>query len=218
MFGNMKSSRICLPLIIALISIIGHSAGRADDLVYAFRGVLPPGASSHSSVSDGETFTAYFTIATEAMDSEPDPTVGDYNAAVMSGTLTFSGGYVSPLDFSNYDVLVFDNAGTGPVDGVSIRDVGSGVVFQASNRDLSILSSDSLPPAGTQVASGPDPDTLNFFQLTYADPGGSIEYGRTRGHQGGPGAKRNAGNALPRPCHGRTLPAFAGRRRQLDRP
>ncbi len=181
MYGISKTGGGILILLVACLAFIGSSTALADDLVYAFRGVLPSGASSHASVSDGETFTAYFTINPFTMDSDAAPEIGRYANAVVSGTLTFSGGYVASLDFSNYDALVFDNLGGEPVDGVSVRQ-GFDIVFQATTRDLSTLSSDALVAGGTEFASGPDPDTETYLQLIYADAGGTIVYDATSAH------------------------------------
>ena len=95
-----------------LVGFFTSSLSNADVVRYTFSGELPTGASQHSEVSDGETFTASFTVMRPGDDLFPDdPTLGLYGSAVVEGTLSFSGGYVSPLDFSGFNVVVGDNNG-----------------------------------------------------------------------------------------------------------
>ena len=170
---------------LTLLACLAMVAGpvTANDLVYSYRGVLPPGASSHSSVADGETFTAIFTIDPAVADADPLPERGIFPACGISGALVFSGGYVAPINLDGGTAVVFDNfSNDGEVfDGIQFR-LGDDVMMQASTRQLETIASDNLPAAGLEFDSSPDPDTINFVQLTYTDAGGTIIYTGSTAH------------------------------------
>ena len=161
---------------VSLSLIMGQQATFGDDRVFTFRGTLPAGSTSHSQVSDGETFTAIFTIDPTVGDNNPDSTVGVYPDSVLSGIVVFSGGYGAALDFSGYDVYVLNNAG-GVSDGVSVRNAsGTGNIVQAVTNELGTLVSDAMLPAGYEFASSPATTTAIDFQLQLTDTQGSINY------------------------------------------
>ena len=78
---------------------------------YTFTGEIPVGAmDTHSEIDIGETWVAFFFVDTSIPDVlDTDDERGFYPDAVINGSLTFSGGYVSSFDFSSFNVQVFDD-------------------------------------------------------------------------------------------------------------
>jgi hypothetical protein len=149
----------------------------ADFYQYTFTGFLPPGASSHSQVADGETWTAIMLVdPSVAVDTNPDPNFGVFPGAVVFGSLAFSGGYVAATtDFSGATVTVINDVFA---DAVRVRGE-SGLhdfTFQANSETLSTLVSDMLVGPGTTVVPFPDPTVFEFFQLSFDDEFGTIFY------------------------------------------
>ncbi len=165
-------------LIFSLALIVGSvSLVHADFYVYSLSGTLPDGASLHPMVSDGEDWTASFVIDSTAGDTNPDPSFGVFEGAVVSGNLEFSGGYVAATtDFSGGTAFALNDVFSA--DSVRIRGE-SGIhdfVFQANSEDLSTLNSDLLPTPGTVINPFPDMATFEYFQMAFDDELGSISY------------------------------------------
>ena len=60
------------PIVLIAVSLLSFSETKADILQYTFNGVIPDGASQHTQINDGETFTATFLIDTSVRDEDPD--------------------------------------------------------------------------------------------------------------------------------------------------
>ncbi|MEM9412167.1 MAG: hypothetical protein AAGA30_13710, partial [Planctomycetota bacterium] len=149
----------------------------ADFLDYTFTGVIPDGASQHAMVADGETWTATMRIDTTVEDVNPNPNVGLYETAVLFGTLEFSGGYeTTTIDFSGATVFVLNDI--FEADSIRVRGASGlfNFTFQANNEDLSTLSDELLPEAGTTIDPFPGVGTFEYFQLTFDDELGFINY------------------------------------------
>lgn len=162
---------------VTLALLVGAGQAQAS-IQYRLSGVVPDGASSHSEVSAGETWTATFLID-ETTPAGPNdfPNASSYHNAVLSGTLEFSGGYVSPFDFSSgYDVVVFNEATAG-FDALFIRETATnaGIRFQAVTIE-DAFSSTALPLSGAGIDPSPDFVATGFIQLAYSDSLGSIFY------------------------------------------
>ena len=172
----MKRSLTGAVLFMFVISV--PIALNADTLQYRFQGVLPTGSTSHTQVSDGESFTAIFNIDTSVEDADPQSSFGIFPGAVIGGELKFSGGYISPLSFAGFDVTVLDNWDAPDfVDGVAVHSSLADIWFLASNYDdLTTLTADSLPDIGTSFNSAPDPIPFNVPQFVYFDDKGTISY------------------------------------------
>jgi hypothetical protein len=147
-------------------------------VIYEFTGVLPAGASQHSQIQDGESWIATFHIDTNATDSLPgDPTRGIYDNNVVSGLLSFSGGYSQTLNTTGWETDVFNDrqvaGGFAYADAVGIYDEAVPVDFvvqahlERSFPPPPILRDDSLPVPGVAFAS--QGDWINYFQLRFRD-------------------------------------------------
>jgi hypothetical protein len=115
-------------------------------------------------VGDLETWVATFVIDEGVADSGSSPHLNSsqYLGAVLGGSLQFSGGYTSALDFSGYDVYVFNDA--SGVDAVWVT--GSDAQFQVIS-DADPLSSLALPLSGTTIAPSPSITGPGYAQLSY---------------------------------------------------
>jgi len=164
--------KLCLAVAVACLGLVAQA--NADTIRFSFSGVLPSGASSHSMVADGETFLAIFDIDNTIVDSSAsDPTEGTYSAAVIGGSLEFSGGFVSSDSFADLTVAVSDNQ-FGGIEGVGVVAVDSAAPRVAVlTDDLSTLSSDELPTPGTSILSNSTRTSLAF---AYNDGFGDIGY------------------------------------------
>lgn len=166
------------------LSITMVASVNADVVEFVFAGTLPSGASNHSHVVDGESFTASFLVDTSFQDSLLDnEMIRSYEGAALVGELIFSGGFESQLDLSGIDVRVFNDfelvANFTPLDAVQVqidpldpRDFR----VQATTSDNNSLMSDELPLPGTTFVSAADSTFGRLSQLTYSDEFGSIEY------------------------------------------
>lgn len=153
------------------------ASAKGDFYDYIFTGIVPSGASSHSQVADGESWTAIMRIDATVIDSNPDPNFGEFDGAVVSGTLQFSGGYVpANVDFAGGSVRVLNDV--FGADSVRVRgQFGlTRFLFQANSEDLSTLSSDQLVGPGTTITAFPNPASFEYFQLVFDDEFGSIFY------------------------------------------
>ncbi len=160
---------------IALI-VAGAPAIYADFYHYSFSGFIPDGASNHSQISDGEIWTAQFVIDSTTADTNPDPQFGAYAGAVVSGTLEFSGGYETLIDFAGANAFALNDVSTA--DSVSVRGAfGTSIfVFQANREGDSVLDSDALPGPGISFDSFPAQTVLEHFVFTFGDGNGDVVY------------------------------------------
>ena len=152
------------------LCICGAAQGQIH--LYTFTGELPAGASNHDFVADGESWTAVIGLDVSTIDSELNPEFGVYTDAVRFGSLNFSGGYESGLDFNQGNAFILDNVGASD----SVRVSGPGYTFQVNNENLDTIIGDSFLNLGTQITPFNDPAALEFFQLTLFDEFGSINY------------------------------------------
>lgn len=153
------------------------SCAFADFYRYTLSGTLPDGASTHPMVLDGEQWTASFIIDSTTFDTNPDPNVGLFEGAVISGNLEFSGGYVAAsTDFSGGTAFALNDV--FEADSLRIRGESgmSAYTFQANSEDLSTLDSDLLPTPGTTITPFPSPSTFEYFQMAFDDELGTIVY------------------------------------------
>jgi len=91
-------------------------------------------------VSAGESYVAQFLIDTAALDSDPSSGRGEFEGAILSSTIEFSGGYNSLLDFAGGEIVVQADLAGGLI---SLNDpTGTGIIsiFDAGNA----FSSDAL--------------------------------------------------------------------------
>lgn len=169
----MRLSRILL-FVLATAMLSSPNNTTAQIVQYKYTGTIPAGTSANSMVADGESFTAIFNIDTTVMDSDADPEEGNYAGAVTSGSLTFSGGHVSSVDFSGLDVRTADDL--FGLDGVLVSPTQSTSVWlSALSEDVSTLSSDELPPVGTSFMSDVT-NATGTLAFSYVDAFGSIDY------------------------------------------
>ncbi|MEM7311546.1 MAG: hypothetical protein AAF497_00200 [Planctomycetota bacterium] len=164
---------------VVLSSCIAASVVWGDTLEYTFTGTIPAGGSQHPNVSDLETFIASFLVDDATPDTDTgNPQNGLYFSAASAGQLTFSGGYVSPIDLSRSNMFVADNGPAPPttstIDAVQLTT--DGLLIQAATFGMpNTLTSDDLPGIGFVLessASMPVP----VFQFQYADAAGQIGY------------------------------------------
>lgn len=151
---------------------------RGDFVVYSFTGEVIPGSSSHSMITDGETYSASFLVDLATPNVGGD--FGAFEGAVQSGEVTFSGGYVSPIDFSGFRVQVANDFLENGLlyDVARVDDGGFGFIFQTNTTDTSVLSSTELPLAGTAFSSSPTvlPAGTNLGVFRYEDDFGLIDF------------------------------------------
>ena len=84
-------------------------------------------------VLDGESYFAQFQIDGAVPDSDPDPTLGQYTSAILFGSIQFSGGYTSLVDFTGGEVSVQQNSGGGIVSLTDLNGLGSVVLSNVGN-------------------------------------------------------------------------------------
>jgi hypothetical protein len=164
-------------LVLLLVASVFATLRTANSQVVQFKytGTIPAGASSNSMVADGEVFTAIFDVDTSVADTDADNNEGLYVAAVLSGSLSFSGGHLSNEDFSGINVNVADNL--FGLDGVQVSPTQSTSLWiSAASEDLLTLQSDAIPSVGTTFLS----DVTNFntggLAFSYSDTFGNISY------------------------------------------
>ena len=148
-----KHARFCLALVVSFALLSSQAQG---DLVYTITGFAnnvgdPNDPLLAPEVSAGETYVAEFLIDEFAADSNPDPGVGEFQRAIISSSITFSGGYTSQVDFAGGEIVV-------------AQDIGGGAIFFSDPNELSSLvigdlgnpfPSDGLLDAGTQIIGSP---------------------------------------------------------------
>ena len=59
-----------------VLALTAHA--NADTIIYEFSGIVPPGASSHSQVEDGESWTVVVEIDDTIADADPNVQRGSY--------------------------------------------------------------------------------------------------------------------------------------------
>jgi len=133
--------------------------GFADDFGFPNDPSLAP------EVSAGESYVAQFLIDDAALDINPDPTVGVFAGAISSGSIQFSGGYSSQVDFSGGTVTIQQDSNGG---GVFLSPaVGSGTILIADIGNP-FASDQLLTGLGTTIVASP----TSLFNLT--EPTGFI--------------------------------------------
>ena len=159
----------------------------ADTIIYEFNGIVPPGASSHSQVMDGEAWTVVVEVDDTTPDNNPSPERGTYPNSVISSSITFSGGYTQTQTQPDATTLIFDDRPVNPpgvfFDGVSVRRVAPTsallvqVVVEETMAPVSLLANDSLIAPGLSFAQSSS--AVLYNQLLFVDellPGESVSY------------------------------------------
>ncbi len=155
---------------IALIGSFALFAGQANgDLLFSITGFAnnfgdPGDPALAPEVSAGETFLAEFLIDASAVDSDPSSDRGSYLDAIISSTITFSGGYTSQVDFAGGEVIIQQDIAGGAVFLNDPNDLGGILIGDLGNP----FPSDELLDPGTQIVGDP----LSLFTLT--EPTGLI--------------------------------------------
>jgi len=149
----IRHAWFCLALVISFALVSSQAQG---DLLYTITGFAnnigdPNDPLLAPEVSAGESYVAEFLIDEFTPDSNPDPTAGVFAGAIVSSSITFSGGYSSLIDFAGGEITV-------------AQDIGGGAIFFSDPNDLSTLligdlgnpfPSDGLLDAGTQIIGSP---------------------------------------------------------------
>ena len=171
--------RIGFLLLFSLLFVV--MSANADFVTYQLTGEIPIGADlNHPFVTGGETWTANFIVDT--FTASIGDIFGDsagYQDAVVSGSLFFSGGYIPEVDFSGYDVVVFNDTAAG-FDAIAFGfDLANGSLdgslFQALTTNDQFLSLD-LPDVGSSLTPAPSLTEDAFFQLSFTDDFGTVTY------------------------------------------
>lgn len=185
----MTSRFFVFAMILSIVCVSGSA--HAQLLTFQFKGKLPPGSvRTHTEVEDGETYIATFVVDSSIPDSDSSPTVGWYGGSVILGTLEFSGGYSSSVNFNGIAVQVSndrpDPSGTVTYDGVVVRHpsaTGPELIQIATIAEsFDALPSDSFPESCTFVRSIPVETTRNWIQLAYRDSNGFISHSGIAAH------------------------------------
>jgi len=158
-----------------LLALTAHA--NADTIIYEFNGIVPAGASSHSQVEDGESWTVVVEIDDTIADADPNVQRGSYLNNIISSSITFSGGYTQTQTQANGQTLVFNDRLVNPpgvyFDGVSVRrfDQTSAllvqVVVEEAMAPVSLLDDDSLIAPG--VSFPQSPSSVLYNQLLFID-------------------------------------------------
>ena len=153
---------------------------RADFVTYQLNGEIPAGALlGDPNVTIGESWTANLVVDTSTPLSNPGETSAGYEDAVVSGSLEFSGGYIPDIDFSGFDVLVFNDTAFG-FDAISFgTDIASGIATGSVFQSLSAndgFSSLSLPGIGASLTPVQPTTDVAFAQLTLVTRNGAVQY------------------------------------------
>ena len=116
-------------------------------------------------VEAGESYVAEFVVDSSTADANPDPGVGDFTGAIVSSSITFSGGYTSMVDFAGGEVTIIQDSFGGVVGISDLNGLGSILIGDLGNP----FPSDGLLDAGAQItATSP----LSLWSLT--EPTGLI--------------------------------------------
>jgi hypothetical protein len=143
----------------------------ADLVIYEISGVLPAGASSHSQISDGESWLATFRVDLSVTDSNPSENLGNYQSAAVAGSIEFSGGFSQALP--PLTVVVSDDFPFNGIflDAVVVRSESTSNIFEVTQETITspnpLLSSDALPGIGTSFST--QPGVNNFLMLRFTD-------------------------------------------------
>ena len=103
-------------------------------------------------VGPGESYVAEFVIDDSVLDSDPDSDRGLFTGAIMSSSITFSGGYVSQVDFAGGDVDVRMDFGGGGFFLTSPDGLGTIVVADPGN---ALDSDELLTEPGAELVGSP---------------------------------------------------------------
>ena len=163
-------------LLFAFSNVVGTSQA---ELVYTFSGQMPPNTDwvlgTHPQIGLSETWTATL----EVDETSPGWEYGSaliYRRAIKSGSLVFSGGYVSPVDFSSFDIIVDnDSHDDRPEDHIFVTN-NSGSIHITATSALNPLSSNALPLPGTTIVPGPNDNPTRLWHFAYSDSLGDITY------------------------------------------
>ena len=168
------------------------------DVVYTITGfantIAPDDPNLSPEVSEGESYVAEFLIDSSVLDSNSDPGVGSYAAAILSSSISFSGGYVSQVDFAGGSVTVQQDIFGGAVGLNDVSGLGSILIADLGN---AFDSDELLTDPGTQIVGSP----LSLWSLT--EPTGLITsfsdtgFGPSTGSSGP--IVLSVGSAIPEP-------------------
>lgn len=179
---------ICIRGVVLVLAVLLASNTSKAEIIYTFSGVVPsdypPEAYTHPNIGPGETWVATLSVNENTPGSQFFGFVV-YYAAVKSGSLVFSGGYVSPVDFDGFNITIVDGDPDGdPVDMIRVAspDAGEVVNFIASsmlnpfNDVKSPFTPVRLPGLGTTIVPAPNTDGTGLTHLAYSDSLGSFRY------------------------------------------
>jgi len=142
----------CLVFFIAL----AVPANLHGQIVYTITGfannIGEPTESTAPEVGPGESYVAEFVIDDSVLDSDPETDVGVYTGAILSSSITFSGGYVSQVDFAGGDVDVRMDFGGGGFFLLAPNGLGTIIIADPGNA----LDSDELiTELGAELVGSP---------------------------------------------------------------
>lgn len=112
----LLSSSFCFLVVAALFLSPDLLHGQVTYTVTGFANLGFEGdPDSAPEVSLGEMYVAQFEIDLSVPDMDSDPTRGLYTGAIVSGSIEFSGGYTSQIDFAGGDIVIQQDIGGGGV-------------------------------------------------------------------------------------------------------
>jgi len=155
----------CLVLFAAFV-VQDNLHGQMTYTITGFANNLGDDGNLAPEVSAGESYVAEFVIDESVVDGDPQSNRGLYSSAILSSSISFSGGYVSQADFTGGDVEIFvDDFGGSGVFIITPDRVG---VILIADLDTS-LGTDALPTNLSDELVG---SPFSFFSIT--EPTGLI--------------------------------------------
>ena len=142
----------CLVVFVAFVV----PANLNGQIVYTITGfannIGEPGEFDAPEVGPGESYVAEFVVDDSVLDSDPDSDRGEYTGAILSSSITFSGGYVSQVDFAGGDIDVRMDFGGGGFFLSAPSDLGTIIIADPGNA----LESDALlTDLGAELTGSP---------------------------------------------------------------
>lgn len=214
----MRSWKISQTIVCCMLAcgiFISASDQAHADLVYTITGFAnnigdPNDPSLAPEVQAGETYTAVFEIDDSVADSDASAGRGSYAGAILSSSITFSGGYSSMVDFTGGEVVVQQDIAGGAI----------GLSDLSGNGSIVIAS--FTPFASDAIFAGPQDVIGNPFSIwSLTEPTGVVVSFSDVGFgpSGGSGPiVLSVTNAIPEPTTagllGLGLVACAARRRR----
>ena len=121
-------------------------------------------------VGRGESYVAEFDIDLSVPDSDPDdPIRGSYENAILSSSITFSGGYVSQVDFTGGSILILSENGGG---GIFLQSPGDDSAFLIADIGEDFASDALFSDISEQFFGNPEGDVASLVSIS--EPNGLI--------------------------------------------